>query len=51
MLKESGGRNRALVSSFRGLKPNAQGKLVLSFVPVTTHGAVRAIEVVDDGAE
>jgi len=51
VLKESGGRNRAMVSVFRGLKPNAQGKLVLSFVPVTTQGAVRAIEVVDDGVE
>ena len=49
VLKESGGRNRALVSVFRGLKPNAQGKLVLSFVPVTTQGAVRAIEVIDEG--
>jgi hypothetical protein len=33
------------------LKPNSQGKLVLSFVPVTTNATatIRAIEVVDDG--
>ena len=51
VLKEAGGRNRALVRSFRGLKPNSQGKLVLSFVPVTTNATaiIRAIEVVDDG--
>ena len=51
VLKEAGGRNRALVRSFRALKPNSQGKLVLSFVPVTTNATatIRAIEVVDDG--
>jgi hypothetical protein len=51
VLKEAGGRNRAVVRNFRGLKPNSQGKLVLSFVPVTTNATatIRAIEVVDDG--
>lgn len=53
VLKEAGGRDRAVVRSFRALKPNAQGKLVLSFVPVTTNAAatIRAIEVVDDGVQ
>jgi hypothetical protein len=53
VLKEAGGRNRAVVRSFRALKPNAQGKLVLSFVPVTTNAAatIRAIEVVDEGVQ
>jgi hypothetical protein len=49
VLKEAGGPNRAVVCSFRGLKPNAQGKLVLTFVPVTAPAAIRAIEVVDEG--
>jgi hypothetical protein len=49
VLKEAGGPNRLVVRSFRGLKPDAQGKLVLTFVPVTTPAAIRAIEVVDDG--
>ena len=51
VLKEAAGRNRAVVRSFRGLKPNSQGKLVLSFVPVTTNATatIRAIEVVDEG--
>ena len=51
VLKEAGGPNRLVVRSFRGLKPNAQGKLVLSFVPVTTPAAIRAIEVVDAGGQ
>ena len=48
VLKEAGGWNRPVVRSFRGLKPDAQGKLVLSFVPVMTHATIRAIEVEDD---
>jgi hypothetical protein len=53
VLKEAEGRDRAVVRSFRGLKPNAQGKLVLSFVPVTTNttATIRAIEVVDDSVK
>jgi hypothetical protein len=49
VLKKAAGPNRLVVCSFRGLKPNAQGKLVLSFVPVTAPAAIRAIEVVDEG--
>lgn len=49
VLSEAGGPNKALEKSFVNLVPNAQGKLVLSFVPVTDYAAVRAIEVVSEG--
>jgi len=45
---DAGGENRAVAKTFRGLKPNHQGKLVLSFVPGRNYACVNAIEVVDD---
>lgn len=48
IFKEAGGDNRALVRTFHGLQPNAQGKLLLSFVPVKNYASIRAIEVVDE---
>ena len=45
---EAGGASRALDKTFHGLKPNAQGLLVLSFVPVENYAALNAIEVVDE---
>jgi hypothetical protein len=47
--KEAGGSARALVKKFTGLKPNAQGKLLLSFVPISDYANVNAIEVVPEG--
>jgi hypothetical protein len=47
IFKESGGANRALQKTFHGLRPNAQGKLVLSFVPVKNYACLNAIEVLD----
>ncbi len=41
------GAGRALVERFRGLRSNAQGKLMLSFVPVKNYASVYAIEVLD----
>lgn len=46
--KQSGGENRALEETFTGLKPNAQGKLTLEFVPVVNYASINAIEVVDE---
>lgn len=40
------GENRPLVKKIKGLEPNAQGKLLLEFVPVTRYATVTAIEVV-----
>lgn len=39
------GPNRELVERFQHLRPNAQGKLHLSFVPVHNYASVYAIEV------
>jgi hypothetical protein len=48
IFKEAGGANRALQKIFRGLEPNAQGKLILRFVPVENYACVNAIEVADE---
>lgn len=42
------GENRPLVKKIKGLEPNAQGKLLLEFVPVTGYATVSAIEVVPE---
>jgi hypothetical protein len=48
ILKETG-PNHALIKRFRGLRPSAQGKLSLEFVPVVNYASVFAIEVLDEG--
>ena len=45
--REAGGTNRQVDRTFKGLRPNSQGKLAISFVPVKTYPCVNAIEVVD----
>jgi hypothetical protein len=45
---EQAGENRPLVRKIRGLEPNAQGKLLLEFVPVTRYATVSAIEVIPE---
>lgn len=47
ILKEAG-ENRPLVRKIKGLEPNAQGKLLLEFVPVTHYANVTAIEVISE---
>ena len=47
ILKQAG-ENRPLVRKIKGLQPNAQGKLLLDFVPVTHYATVTAIEVVPE---
>jgi hypothetical protein len=42
------GENRPLIKKVKGLEPNAQGKLLLEFVPVTRYATVSAIEVVPE---
>lgn len=42
------GENRPLVRRVKSLEPNAQGKLLLEFVPVTRYATVTAIEVVPE---
>ena len=46
--KEAGGPLKAIEKVFRNLRPNAQGKLVLSLDPVADYAIVSAIEVLDE---
>ncbi|HZT38571.1 MAG TPA: malectin domain-containing carbohydrate-binding protein [Bryobacteraceae bacterium] len=48
IFKEAGGEGRPVVRSFSGIRPNAQGKIVLTFVPVVGMACVNGIEVVED---
>ncbi len=46
---KAGGREGVVVDrAFHGLQPNAQGKLVLAFVPVRDYPSVSAIEVLSE---
>jgi hypothetical protein len=44
----AGGPNRALTRVYRGIEPNHQGNIVLSFVPTKNFGIVSAIEVIQE---
>ena len=46
--KEAGGEGRPLDRTFSGIRPNAQGKINLSFVPVTGMACVNGIEVAQE---
>uniref|UniRef100_Q01NB6 Malectin domain-containing protein n=1 Tax=Solibacter usitatus (strain Ellin6076) TaxID=234267 RepID=Q01NB6_SOLUE len=48
IFKEAGGEGRPIDRSFSGIRPNAQGKILLSFVPVVGMACVNAIEVTED---
>jgi hypothetical protein len=48
IFKQAGGEGKALDKTFSGIQPNAQGKIVLTFVPVNGMACVNGIEVVDD---
>jgi len=45
---EKAGEDHPLVKRIQGLEPNAQGKLLLEFVPVTRYATVTAIEVMPE---
>jgi hypothetical protein len=47
--KEAGGSLKAVTRTFHGLRPNHQGKLLLSFVSNHDYASVTAIEVVEEG--
>ena len=48
IFKEAGGEGRPLNRTFAGIHPNAQGKIILSFVPIKSMACVNGIEVVED---
>ena len=45
---EAAGSGRALVKTYHGLRPNAQGKLIISFVPNANYASVDAVEVEEE---
>jgi len=48
IFKEAGGEGRSLDRTFSGIRPTAQGKIVLTFVPINGMACVNGIEVVED---
>jgi hypothetical protein len=50
IIQAAGGAFRPVVREFHGLHPNGQGKLLISFSPKANYAEVRAIEVIDEGA-
>jgi hypothetical protein len=48
IFKEAGGEGRPIDRSFSGIRPNAQGKILLTFVPVVGMACVNGIEVTED---
>jgi hypothetical protein len=47
-LGKEAGKTDVVIRRFGGLEPNAQGKLLLSFVPVTGYATVSGIEVLPE---
>ena len=45
---ESAGYGQALIKTYHGLRPNAQGKLILDFVPDVNYASVNAVEVEEE---
>ena len=46
--REAGGSDRAVDRTFHNIKPNAQGKLVISLLPVKNYACINALEVLDE---
>jgi malectin (di-glucose binding ER protein) len=49
VIEDAGGPNREVRKVFEDLAPNAQGLLLIEFVPVENYAEVNAIEVVETG--
>jgi hypothetical protein len=48
ILKEAGGPNCVLDKSFSHIRPNAQDKIVISFIPVRDYACISAIELIPE---
>jgi hypothetical protein len=48
IFKQAGGEGRPVDRTFSGIRPTAQGKIVLTFVPINGMACVNGIEVVED---
>ena len=49
ILAETGTPGRLLVKTFHGITPDAEGNIVLSFIPIENRACVNAIEITDEG--
>jgi len=47
-ITKEAGSGRALVKTYHGLRPNAQGKLIVSFVPDVNYASVDAVELEEE---
>ena len=45
------GKMDVVIKRFAGLEPNAQGKLLFSFVPVVGHATLSGLEIVPEGRD
>jgi len=50
-LAREAAKTDVVVKRFAGLEPNAQGKLLFSFVPVVGHATLTGLEVLAEGKE
>jgi hypothetical protein len=48
IMQEAGGEGKPIDRTFSAIRPNAQGKILLTFVPVAGMACVNGIEVVDE---
>jgi hypothetical protein len=48
IFKEAHGSDRAIIVPVHGLKPDSQGKLTISLVPVRNYASLNALEVTDE---
>ena len=48
VIKEAGGEGKAIDRRFPGIRPNAQGKILLTFAPVNGMAFVNGIQVVEE---
>ena len=48
IFKEAGGEGRPIDRTFSNVRPNAQGKILVTFVPTRGMACVNGIEVVED---
>jgi hypothetical protein len=51
ILAETGAPGRLVVKTFSGIKPDEDGNIVLSYIPIENHACVNAIEIIDEGGE
>jgi hypothetical protein len=51
ILAETGAPGRVVVKSFPGISPDADGHIVLSFIPIEGDALINAMEIIDEGGD